>query len=70
MMSLPITPTPVLKGKAAVAFLKKIYAEENIPSYPVPTPKLKEAYKLAKEYAAKHSKPQDPGIPYKADYQI
>ena len=69
-MSLPISPTPVLKGKAATAFLKKIYAEENIPSYPIPTPKLEQAYKLVLEYAKKHNKPQDPGIPYKADYQI
>jgi hypothetical protein len=63
-MSLPIGSTPVLRGKQAVEFLKKIYAEENIPAYPVPTPKLKEAERLAREYCKKHTRP--PII----DYQI
>jgi len=42
-MSLPIAPTPTLKGKEAREFLKRVKEQENIPSYLVPTPKLKSA---------------------------
>jgi len=31
---------PILRGEDAIAFTKKVAAEENIPFRPVPTPKL------------------------------
>lgn len=33
-MSLPIKATPVLRGKAAEEFLRRMKEQENIPSYP------------------------------------
>jgi len=33
-MAKPIKPTPVLTGKAAECFIKKLEAEKNIPVYP------------------------------------
>jgi len=33
-MAKPIKPTPVLTGKAAERFIKKLEAEKNIPVYP------------------------------------
>lgn len=55
-MARPIAPTPVLKGKAAVEFLTKVYANENKPAELTPTPKLDHAYELAKKYAADRKK--------------
>lgn len=40
-MALPITSTPVLKGKEAALFLAKIREEENTLVSLVATPKLK-----------------------------
>jgi hypothetical protein len=33
-MARPITPTPVLRGKEAERFIRKLEAEKNIPAYP------------------------------------
>ncbi|MCL2012614.1 MAG: hypothetical protein FWG75_07510 [Cystobacterineae bacterium] len=33
-MAKPIKPTPVLTGKAAERFIKKLEVEKNIPVYP------------------------------------
>ena len=44
-MSLPITPTPILKGQDAERFLTRIKEQEDIPVYLVPTPKLDLALK-------------------------
>ncbi len=49
-MAKPIEPTPVLKGKQAVQFLVNVYANENKPASLTPTPKLDNAYELAKTY--------------------
>jgi len=51
-MSLPIAATPVLKGKEAVNFLRKIENDLQKPLKYTPTPKLGQAKKLVKEYHA------------------
>jgi hypothetical protein len=33
-MAKPIKPTPILRGKAAERFIRKLEAEKNIPVYP------------------------------------
>jgi len=55
-MALPISPTPVLRGKDAREFEKKICEGLKRPSYLTATPKLDEARKLAREYANKGKK--------------
>lgn len=39
-MALPIAPTPVLKGKEAESFLRKIHNESSVIARPIATPKL------------------------------
>jgi len=43
MMSLPIAPTPELKGKNAERFLQRVKEGLENPCGPVPTPKLEQA---------------------------
>ena len=45
-MSIPIGTTPVLKGKEAAEFLKRINDDLNNPVGLTPAPKLKDAIKL------------------------
>ncbi|KKM50613.1 hypothetical protein LCGC14_1556000 [marine sediment metagenome] len=45
-MSLPIAPTPILKGKEANDFLRNLLKNEKKPAYLVPTPKLERALNL------------------------
>ncbi len=55
-MALPIAPTPILRGKDAEEFDRKIEYGLKNPVYPVPTPKLDNAKRLIKEYADKLKK--------------
>jgi hypothetical protein len=50
-MALPVTPTPILKGKQATRFINMISRDAQRPSYPIPTPKLGEAQQLIQRYA-------------------
>ncbi|AII58752.1 hypothetical protein X792_05140 [Dehalococcoides mccartyi CG1] len=51
-MALPISPTPVLRGKEAASFLTRMHENENKPVSIIPTPKLDQVAKLVKEYAS------------------
>ncbi|SDU38914.1 MULTISPECIES: hypothetical protein [Desulfobacula] len=55
-MAIPIAPTPVLKGKEAVEFQKRLDADLKRPVSLVDTPKLEKARKLIKQYAAQYKK--------------
>jgi glutamate formiminotransferase len=55
-MALPIQPTPILKGKIAKEFEKRIQHDLQIPAYLKPTPKIEEARKAVKQYAVKAQK--------------
>jgi hypothetical protein len=50
-MALPIAPTPVLRGKDANEFEKKLRKGLKNPTTLISTPKLQEARKLAIQYA-------------------
>ncbi|NOX25697.1 MAG: hypothetical protein GXP59_06220 [Deltaproteobacteria bacterium] len=55
-MALPIAATPVLKGREASDFLRQIEKDLQKPLTYTPTPKLGQAKKLIKKYAAKRTK--------------
>ena len=55
-MALPIAPTPILRGKDAEEFDRKIAEGLKHPVYPVPTPKLENAKRLIKAYAERLKK--------------
>ena len=48
-MSLPITPTPILEGKEADNFLRRVEEGLKDPVGSVPTPKLGKAMELVKQ---------------------
>jgi hypothetical protein len=50
-MALPIAPTPILRGKDARDFEKKIKSDLQKPTALVPTPKLDAARALIQQYA-------------------
>lgn len=50
-MAMPIKHTPVLHGKSAKEFLRKVEEKQNSISKPVPTPKAKEALRKILEDA-------------------
>ena len=56
IMAMPIAPTPVLQGKEAVEFQKRLDADLNRPARLKETPKLKEARNLIKQYALRYKK--------------
>lgn len=55
-MALPISPTPVLRGRDAKRFDEKIIVDLKTKMPLIATPKLEEARKLAIEYANKGKK--------------
>ena len=55
-MALPITPTPVLRGKDAREFDRRIKEGLNKPTTLIATPNLEGARKLAIEYANRYKK--------------
>jgi hypothetical protein len=55
-MALPITPTPVLRGKDAREFDRRIKEGLNKPTNLIATPNLEGARKLAIEYANRYKK--------------
>lgn len=55
-MAMPIAPTPVLKGKEAIDFQKRLDADLKRPSRLRPTPKLQKARKLIKQHASRYKK--------------
>jgi hypothetical protein len=55
-MALPIGETPILKGREATTFIKRMHKDAQKPVGPIPTPKLDEAYKSIKEYAEQKQK--------------
>ncbi|MDQ1317212.1 MAG: hypothetical protein QG588_863 [Candidatus Poribacteria bacterium] len=55
-MALPIGNTPTLKGKDAVRFSERIKKDLAKPAKLIPTPKIEEARRAVKEYAAKREK--------------
>ena len=55
-MALPVAATPILKGKEASNFLRKIESDLKKPLKFIPTPKLDQAKKLVKQYVAKRKK--------------
>lgn len=56
-MALPITPTPVLKGKEASDFLHKIENDLKKPSTYIPTPNLWRVKELVKKIYCKRNQP-------------
>jgi len=52
-MALPIGDTPILGKKEAIRFSKQIKEGLKRPSKLIPTPKIENARKIVKEYAAK-----------------
>jgi hypothetical protein len=56
IMALPIAPTPILRGKEAVDFFRRIEEGLKKPIPLTPTPKLEKAKKLIKEYADRRKK--------------
>jgi hypothetical protein len=52
-MALPIADTPILGKKETTRFLKQIKEDLKSPAELIPTPKIEEARRLVKEYAAK-----------------
>jgi hypothetical protein len=55
-MALPIAATPVLEGKDASDFLRRIESDLKKPLKYTPTPKLGKARELVKKYVAKGKK--------------
>lgn len=55
-MAIPIAPTPVLKGKEAIDFQKRLDADLKRPAKLKATPKLGKARDLIKEYASRYQK--------------
>lgn len=55
-MATPIAPTPVLKGKEALEFQKRLESDLKRPVSLVETPKIRKARELIKQYASKHQK--------------
>ena len=55
-MALPIQPTPILKGKAAEKFEKKIQHDLQVPVCLKATPKIENARKIVKQHAIKAQK--------------
>jgi NAD(P)H-hydrate repair Nnr-like enzyme with NAD(P)H-hydrate dehydratase domain len=55
-MALPIGDTPILGRKEAVKFLKKVEEDLKKSTRLILTPKIEEARRLVKEYAAKSEK--------------
>lgn len=55
-MATPIAPTPVLKGREAVEFQKRLESDLKRPVSLVETPKIRKARELIKQYASKHTK--------------
>jgi hypothetical protein len=50
-MAQPIGATPILTGKVAVRFITMIHEDAKIPVGRIPTPKLKKAEELIKQYS-------------------
>ncbi len=55
-MALPITPTPILKGKDAAKFAGMVCEDAKHPIGPTPTPKLDKARELIRKYAQQQQK--------------
>ena len=55
-MATPIAPTPVLKGREAVEFQKRLESDLKRPVSLVGTPKIGKARELIKRYASKTKK--------------
>jgi hypothetical protein len=55
-MALPIQPTPILRGRDARKFNKKLKRGLENPTKLIDTPRLAQARKLAREHAAKKQK--------------
>ncbi len=55
-MAMPIAPTPVLQGKEAVEFQKRLDADLKRPVKLVPTPKIQKARELIRQYASSRPK--------------
>lgn len=55
-MALPIAATPVLRGRAARKFEKKLQQDLKRPSKLTTTPKLEQARNAVKAYAAAQKK--------------
>jgi len=55
-MATPIAPTPILKGKEAVEFQKRLESDLKRPVSLVETPKIEKARELIKQYASKHQR--------------
>ena len=55
-MAMPIAPTPILKGKEAVDFQKRLDADLNRPAIIVETPRLEKARELIRKYASRYKK--------------
>jgi len=55
-MALPIESTPILEGKEAIEFSKKIEKDLKRPTKLIDTPKIKGALKFIKKYASTRKK--------------
>ena len=55
-MARPIQPTPILKGKVARNFERKIEQDLLVPAHLKPTPKIEQARKSVKAYALQRQK--------------
>lgn len=48
-MAMPVAPTPVLKGKEAEKFARRVEAKKNTPLYAKPTPNIEEVRRVASD---------------------
>lgn len=55
-MALPISPTPILRGREAKKFDEQIKSDLKKPTTIVDTPKLESAKQLIRDYANRHKK--------------
>jgi hypothetical protein len=55
-MATPITPTPVLEGKEAADFLRRLLQDQAVKIPLKKSPKLEEARKRIREDAARNAK--------------
>ena len=55
-MALPIGTTPILRGEEAAKFLVRLHEDAQKPVHLTPTPNLRKARRLAKEYAKQRQK--------------
>ncbi len=55
-MAMPITPTPILKGREVTEFQNRLDADLKKPVSLVDTPRIQKAREMIKQHASKYKK--------------